>query len=178
MKLNCTLTFQWNIVLLILANFFFTHLLAIYESVISPWSVWLCCDSVSLISPWSMWLHCDSLRVISPWSVWLHCDSLSVISPWSMWLHCGSLSAISPDLWNYIVAFYYLDLPVFPGFGSVGTFLEGPIIGLISAHYGWSGMFYLMIGLSVVGALAVLRALSIYNQRQTSKISLEMEDIA
>ena len=148
MKLNCTLTFQWNIVLLILANFFFTHLLAIYESVISPWSVWLCCDSVSLISPWSMWLH------------------------------CGSLSVISPDLWNYIVAFYYLDLPVFPGFGSVGTFLEGPIIGLISAHYGWSGMFYLMIGLSVVGALAVLRALSIYNQRQTSKISLEMEDIA
>ena len=32
------------------------------------------------------------------------------------------------------------------GFGSVGTFLEGPIIGLVSEHYGWGGMFYLMIG--------------------------------
>lgn len=63
------------------------------------------------------------------------------------------------------------------GFGSVGTFLEGPIIGLISAHYGWSGMFYLMIGLSGVGALAVLRALSIYNSRQ-GKIPLEMEEVA
>jgi hypothetical protein len=52
---------------------------------------------------------------------------------------------------------------------------------MISANYGWSGMFYLMIGLSALGALAVLRALSIYNKRQgriPDAIPLTMEEVA
>ncbi|KAK3103726.1 hypothetical protein FSP39_021400 [Pinctada imbricata] len=68
------------------------------------------------------------------------------------------------------------------GFGSVGTFLEGPIIGLVSDLYGWSGMFYLMIGLSLVGTMAILRAASIYSRQQRTipeaiPIDLEMEDV-
>ncbi|CAI9720523.1 glucose-6-phosphate exchanger SLC37A2-like [Octopus vulgaris] len=44
------------------------------------------------------------------------------------------------------------------GFGSIGTVIEGPIIGIASARYGWSGMFYLMIGLSLIGTLTVFKA--------------------
>lgn len=82
-----------------------------------------------------------------------------------------------PPHLSVLDSFIDVNTLLFLGFGSVGTFLEGPIIGLISAHYGWSGMFYMMIGLSGVGALAVLRALSIYNSRQ-GKIPLEMEEVA
>ena len=48
------------------------------------------------------------------------------------------------------------------GFGSIGTFLEGPIIGFISDAYGWTGMFYCMIILSFIGAIACYRAHRIY----------------
>ena len=51
------------------------------------------------------------------------------------------------------------------GFGSVGTFIEGPIIGLISTAYGWSGMFYFMIIVTFVGTVAVYRA-SLIKSRQ------------
>lgn len=47
---------------------------------------------------------------------------------------------------------------VFAGFGSIGTFLEGPIIGVVATTFGWSGMFYFMIIVSFIGALAVFRA--------------------
>ena len=47
---------------------------------------------------------------------------------------------------------------VFSGFGSVGTFLEGPIIGWIATSYGWSGMFYFMIGVTFIGSMATFRA--------------------
>lgn len=55
------------------------------------------------------------------------------------------------------------------GFGSIGTFLEGPIIGFISDTYGWSGMFYSMIILSFIGALVCYRANRIYELRQRLK---------
>ncbi|UJR29027.1 hypothetical protein I4U23_010244 [Adineta vaga] len=42
--------------------------------------------------------------------------------------------------------------------GSIGTFLEGPVIGWIVAQYGWSAMFACMILLSIFGALASFRA--------------------
>lgn len=48
------------------------------------------------------------------------------------------------------------------GVGSIGTFLEGPLIGLISDKFGWSGMFYFMILLSLVGAVTNYRAHRIY----------------
>lgn len=51
------------------------------------------------------------------------------------------------------------------GFGSIGTFLEGPIIGFISDAYGWSGMFYSMILLSFIGAVVCYRANRIYELR-------------
>lgn len=48
------------------------------------------------------------------------------------------------------------------GFGSIGTFIEGPVIGWISDNYGWSGMFYSMILLSFLGAVTCYRAHRIY----------------
>jgi MFS family permease len=44
------------------------------------------------------------------------------------------------------------------GVGSIGTFLEGPVIGWIVAQYGWSAMFTCMILLSVLGAITSFRA--------------------
>ncbi|XP_053377158.1 uncharacterized protein LOC123529818 isoform X2 [Mercenaria mercenaria] len=44
------------------------------------------------------------------------------------------------------------------GFGSIGTFIEGPVIGVIATAYGWSGMFYFMIGVTFVGSFSVFRA--------------------
>ncbi|CAF1349132.1 unnamed protein product [Rotaria sp. Silwood1] len=44
------------------------------------------------------------------------------------------------------------------GVGSIGTFLEGPVIGWIVAQYGWSAMFTCMILLSVFGAITSFRA--------------------
>lgn len=61
--------------------------------------------------------------------------------------------------------FIDVNILLFLGFGSVGMFLEGLIIGLIFVYYGWFGMFYMMIGLSGVGVLVVFRVLFIYNSR-------------
>ncbi|XP_069101723.1 sugar phosphate exchanger 3-like [Argopecten irradians] len=69
------------------------------------------------------------------------------------------------------------------GFGSVGTFMEGPIIGVISTWYGWSGMFYFMIALSFIGTLSVYRAAGKFNQSATRTIpeaeplALDKEDV-
>lgn len=43
------------------------------------------------------------------------------------------------------------------------------MIGYISAKYGWSGMFYIMIGLSFVGTFTVFRAAAIHRNK-TNKI--------
>jgi len=44
------------------------------------------------------------------------------------------------------------------GFGSIGTCIEGPVIGFVAAHSGWSGMFVLLIGLASFGTLVTFRA--------------------
>lgn len=44
------------------------------------------------------------------------------------------------------------------GFGSVGTIIEGPIIGFIAEHYGWKSTFYIMIVLSLLSAITMLKA--------------------
>lgn len=44
------------------------------------------------------------------------------------------------------------------GAGSVGTVIEGPIIGLVAHQWGWMGVLLLMVLLSALGALALLRA--------------------
>ena len=74
------------------------------------------------------------------------------------------------------------DINLITGFGSVGTFLEGPIIGIVSSWYGWSGMFYFMIGLSLVGTLSIARAAAIHNRKvrtipDSEPIDLEMEEV-
>ncbi|XP_041347592.1 putative glycerol-3-phosphate transporter 5 isoform X2 [Gigantopelta aegis] len=50
------------------------------------------------------------------------------------------------------------------GFGSIGTCIEGPVIGLISTYYGWTGMFYVMIGLSALATVTVFKASVIYKK--------------
>lgn len=55
----------------------------------------------------------------------------------------------------YFLYFVFLNNT---GVGSIGTFLEGPIIGWIVAQYGWSAMFTCMIALSVLGAFTAFRA--------------------
>ncbi|KAL8612511.1 hypothetical protein ACOMHN_053765 [Nucella lapillus] len=44
------------------------------------------------------------------------------------------------------------------GLGSLGSCLEGPLVGFISTYYGWGSVIYLMTGLSMLGSLAVFRA--------------------
>ena len=44
------------------------------------------------------------------------------------------------------------------GFGSVGSIVEGPFIALILNYFGWGGTFYAMVVLTVLAALAVLKA--------------------
>lgn len=58
------------------------------------------------------------------------------------------------------------------GVGSIGTFIEGPLIGWVSDRYGWSGMFYSMILLSFVGAVTCYRAHRIYEIKKKSTMSL------
>jgi sugar phosphate permease len=48
------------------------------------------------------------------------------------------------------------------GFGSIGTFIQGPFIGWVSDNYGWAGMFYTMIFLSFLGTVTCYRAHRIY----------------
>lgn len=57
------------------------------------------------------------------------------------------------------------------GFGSIGTFLEGPIIGIIATVYGYSGMFYFMIIVSVIGSASVFRA-SVIKSRKSKLITI------
>ncbi|XP_019625469.1 PREDICTED: putative glycerol-3-phosphate transporter 5 [Branchiostoma belcheri] len=46
------------------------------------------------------------------------------------------------------------------GFGSVGTVLQGPIIGAIAEWYGWEGTFYFMIVVSLIATFCICRAVS------------------
>lgn len=60
------------------------------------------------------------------------------------------------------------------GFGSIGTCIEGPLIGLISTYYGWGSMFYLMTAFSILGAMSVFRAAAQYARRggASSEVSI------
>lgn len=55
------------------------------------------------------------------------------------------------------------------GFGSLGTVLEGPIIGLIAETYGWNGTFYIMIAMSVFGTFTMFRAASIDSEMKRAQ---------
>lgn len=60
---------------------------------------------------------------------------------------------------------------VINGFGSFGSCFEGPIVGLVSQYYGWSGMFYLMIFLSGVATFATYRA---EQKNKNQKVQFEL----
>jgi OPA family glycerol-3-phosphate transporter-like MFS transporter 1/2 len=77
-------------------------------------------------------------------------------------LLCGTVPAEVVEKQNKHAATATIGLV--NGFGSIGTCIEGPVIGLITAYTGWSGMFYLMIGLSALGTLATYRA-AVINSR-------------
>jgi len=47
------------------------------------------------------------------------------------------------------------------GFGTVGSFLQGPLSGLIGGQFGWSANLYLMLGLNLVAALSAASAYKI-----------------
>ncbi|XP_022097687.1 putative glycerol-3-phosphate transporter 2 [Acanthaster planci] len=58
------------------------------------------------------------------------------------------------------------------GFGSLGTVLQGPMVGAITEYYGWSGMLYLIITLSLLGCIASLKGYLIstrLRQRSTTR---------
>ena len=48
-------------------------------------------------------------------------------------------------------------LLLFAGVGTLGTVVEGPVIGLVVDIFGWHSMLYFMIGLSLLGAMATYR---------------------
>ena len=47
---------------------------------------------------------------------------------------------------------------VINGFGSIGTVLEGPLLGAVALHFGWAAVFYSMILFSALSVLCLLRA--------------------
>ncbi|CAD5124449.1 DgyrCDS12731 [Dimorphilus gyrociliatus] len=57
------------------------------------------------------------------------------------------------------------------GFGSVGGFIEGPLIGFIADVLGWTAVFYVMVIICFMGSIAVYRAARLYeiNQSRRSK---------
>lgn len=60
-------------------------------------------------------------------------------------------------------------LSIITGFGSLGTVLEGPLIGLIAETYGWNSTFYVMIAMSVVGSFTMFRAASIDSEMKRAQ---------
>ncbi|XP_030855909.1 glucose-6-phosphate exchanger SLC37A2 [Strongylocentrotus purpuratus] len=51
------------------------------------------------------------------------------------------------------------------GIGTMGTIIEGPIIGLVAELFGWQSMIYLMIAVSLLGAMATYRGHMIQSRR-------------
>lgn len=47
---------------------------------------------------------------------------------------------------------------IFSGFGGLGPIVEGPIVGWIADKYGWTGPFYLMVAMSLLGSVTMLKA--------------------
>ncbi|EDO48752.1 predicted protein, partial [Nematostella vectensis] len=55
------------------------------------------------------------------------------------------------------------------GFGSIGTVVEGPVIGWMVERYGWAGPFYFMITLSLVGTVCMFKAVTIDNKMKRAE---------
>ncbi|XP_014663690.1 PREDICTED: sugar phosphate exchanger 3-like isoform X2 [Priapulus caudatus] len=44
------------------------------------------------------------------------------------------------------------------GFGTLGTVVQGPLIGFVSEHYGWPAVFYIMVAFSMLGSVCIFHA--------------------
>lgn len=51
------------------------------------------------------------------------------------------------------------------GLGGLGAVIQGPLVGAIADVFGWAGVFYLVTAICVVGALSLLPALALENQK-------------
>ncbi|XP_070557645.1 uncharacterized protein [Ptychodera flava] len=60
------------------------------------------------------------------------------------------------------------------GFGSLGTVLQGPVIGYLADTYDWTSMFHFMIMMSSVGALALFKAQLVKRRQILSESSTEV----
>ena len=58
------------------------------------------------------------------------------------------------------------------GVGSVGGIVEGPVVGLVSTVFGWSGVIVLMIAMSFAATLATLKAHLVLRLEEKRKKSL------
>lgn len=61
-----------------------------------------------------------------------------------------------------------------PGFGTLGPIIEGPVVGWIADKYGWAGPFYMMVGVSLLGALTMVKA---YRMEKSMERAQFMETI-
>lgn len=63
------------------------------------------------------------------------------------------------------------------GVGSLGAIFEGPIIGLVSEHIGWSGVIAICVMLSFVATLATLKAHLLISVEQRRRERLANSDL-
>lgn len=87
-------------------------------------------------------------------------------------LLCGSVSA---DIGEREGGAASAVTGVVNGMGSLGTVLEGPLVSLVAAWFGWSSMIPLMILLSCIGALATFRA-NVIHSRIEGRVKLTSVD--
>jgi MFS transporter, OPA family, solute carrier family 37 (glycerol-3-phosphate transporter), member 1/2 len=64
------------------------------------------------------------------------------------------------------------------GFGTIGTFIQGPTVGYIVDKYGWQSMFYVYIVILFIGSTACYRAHRIMEikKRATSILISKQQD--
>ena len=64
----------------------------------------------------------------------------------------------------------------FVGFGSLGSVVQGPIIGFLVHHTGWSGMLYFMTALSTLGSFVLIRATAVERREADAQKLIEVSD--
>ncbi|KAH9492985.1 hypothetical protein Btru_022820 [Bulinus truncatus] len=79
-----------------------------------------------------------------------------------MFIFTSSWGILVNSLCMFIAGAFNAGPDILLWFGSIGTCIEGPIIGVITAYFGWGAMFPLMIGLSTFGTIATYRAALIH----------------
>lgn len=91
------------------------------------------------------------------------------IGTWGMWFNAGAMALVGfllfgPD--SLLSGAAAQDLGgaraagsaagVINGMGSVGAILQGQVTSVVAEQYGWNTLFYVLVGLSTAGALALL----------------------